>query len=135
MVFSQQLFVNTWPIVKAFQKTHRNHVHEVFIATFIFRQQQEMKIGITNILAPQCFVFSAARSNVCFNPKYRFDPRLGAFLVKLYRTEHHAVISQRQSFHIVRDSGFHKVIDTTCTIEQAVVGVIVKMDKIRHTVA
>ena len=72
------------------------------------------------------------RHDIRFHADDRLDPGFRGFLVEFDGPEKHAVIRERHGGHAVLDGGMNQILDATGRIEEAVVGMIVKMDELWH---
>ena len=80
----------------------------------------------------RCFVESAAGSNINFDADNGFDAGLGRFFIKLDGAEHGAMIGGGHRMHAELGGALQQVVDANGTIQKAVLGVHVEMDKIRN---
>ena len=74
-------------------------------------------------------VEAAARREIDFAADDRLDAGLAAFLVKFDRAEKIAVVAQRQRGHFQLGGARGQLRDAAGAVEQAVLGVDVKMDE------
>jgi len=79
----------------------------------------------------RCFVESGSGGNINFDADDGLDAGLGRFFIKLDGTEHGAVIGGSHRMHAELCSALQQVVDANGTIQKAVLGVHVEMDKIR----
>jgi hypothetical protein len=63
----------------------------------------------------------------------RFDPFGFTFCIKLYRTEHAAVISHGNGWHVMLLDLFNKIIEPYGAVKERILGVKMQMNK-RHKV-
>ena len=131
-VFLDELFVDARLIVHTLGKRLRGEDHEVAIALFVLRDQDEVIVFCEVLAAAAAALGAVARGDVELAPDERLDPLFAAFLVKAERAEHIAMVGDREGLLAhglgVRDHFFIG----RGPIEEGVVGVDVKVDEILH---
>ena len=79
----------------------------------------------------RCFVESTAGGDINFDADDRFDAGFRRFLIKLYGTEHGTMIGGGHRMHAELSSALQQIVDANGTIQKAVLGMHVEMNKIR----
>jgi hypothetical protein len=88
-MLAQKLHIHARLRIKSFRVRTRDHVAEVFVARFVFAEQNEMVAG-----AFLCARFISARAvcNVYLATDYGLYALFFACFIEIYRTEHRAVV-------------------------------------------
>ena len=124
-MFSEDTVIDARPIIKPVDKRERIQLHEIDIARFVFREQNEMVcvLLLLNAVIVRHIKFTA--DNI-------FDVLFLACLRKAERGIHIAVIGHRNRIDPVFDAMIDQFFDLDGTVEQAVFGMQVQMYKISH---
>ena len=93
LVFFKQFLVDAGLVVKAFEMCGGCKANQVFVAGFVFSEQQEMVVAILAGTAVGLAVKPAAGCNVHFTANDRLNTCLARGLIKIHRAMHHPVIS------------------------------------------
>ncbi|EKD22226.1 MAG: Na+/proline symporter [uncultured bacterium] len=128
-VLGQHLLVDPGPIVKSVQKTGGRQSHEVLISLHVPGKDDDMICRLRASMAR--LVKTAFRRDVQFAADDRFDPVLISMFIEIDRSIEIAMIGHRNSGHLIFFCFPKKVVETDRAIEETVLGVKVKMNKIR----
>ena len=127
MVFTEDLFVYTRPVIIAVHISRRDDLHKVGIPCIVLRQQDQM---IITVLARRIFpVKTGARSHVHFTAENRTDSLAHAFLIEINDAKHHAVIRDRGTVHPQLLHPADIVLDLVRAVQQTVFCMCVKMSE------
>ena len=128
-MLGEQFLVDAWLVVEALQVGRRDQLHEVVVTDLILRQQHEMVIKVPGASAG-LLVQPAARRHVNLTAQDGLHAGLLGGLPKLYRAEHHAVISHRHRGKLQCRGLGHQLVELTAGIEQRILRVQVQVDEI-----
>ena len=126
-VLLQRFPVDPRLIIEAVDKGGAGELHQILVAAVVLGQQHQV-IGGTAVDPGGLPVCARAGGHVGFHPDDRFDPCTLARLVKLQRTEHIAVIGDRQGRHLVFHGFGNHLLDLVGPIQQAIFGMIMQVD-------
>ena len=126
MVLLQQLFVHTGLGVKAFGKGRRDHFDQVFVARFVFAQQDQVIVAVDLV----DLIETGAGGNVDFAPDDGLDARLFGCLIKLHAAVHHAVVGAGNGGLAALLHPIHQLIDAACAVQQAVFRMDMEVNKL-----
>ena len=128
-MFRENLLVDARLVVEAVEVRRGDKLNEIFVADFVLRQQDQMIRGVAGVRG---FLFeAAARRDIRLAPDDRLQPLLLRGLVELDGTVHVAMIGHGHRRHLACMRFVDNIGNTAGPVEQAVLGVQVKMDKIR----
>ena len=108
------LLINTGLVVKALHLTNTHQLHQIMVARNIFRQQNQVEH------AAIIFLKMRALGQIDLTAQNRLDALLLAFLIKLHRAIHGAVIRNGQRLHAQLLSIGHQLGDFRGTIQQTI---------------
>jgi hypothetical protein len=129
----ENLFIDARLVVETFEMRRANEFDQILVAGLVLRQQDQVKRRIPR--AAGFFLKPRPRRDVRLATNNRFQSGLRCSLVELHRSIHAAVIGHRDGRHLACVRLLYRVRNPARPIEQAVLGVQVKMDKVRmfHT--
>ena len=111
---TQDVLIYARLIIKAFQLSLADNLHEIVVANIVFGQQNQM---VTRFF---CHIEMRALRQVHLAADNRLDACLRAFLIKFHRAVHYAVVSNRQAVHPQLLRIGDKLRDFRRAVEQAV---------------
>ncbi len=85
---------------------------------------------IRTIVFARLFIVAGALGNIDFAANQRFDLMLFAGFVKLDGPAHDPVVGHGQSWHSLSGGVFDHIVDAVTSVEQAIFGVSVKVNKL-----
>jgi hypothetical protein len=145
-VLGQQVIVDSGFVVEAFEKTRRNQLDQIVITLQRFAQQHEViaaasagRLRLAAILAVAAAIYflaalvPAAPRNVDFAPDDRFYVALACFVVEVRGGKQIAVVGDGHRRHFLPRRLVKKLRGFASTVEQAVIGMNVKMNELRLT--
>ena len=143
VILCEELEIYSWFIVEPFRMCQRRKFEKISITLFILCQQNEVVVNAPSFrfsLTPQSVRLrhlpSVEPAPLCDDVKLRPDNRLDAFLlrflVEFNRSRHNAVVGERNSRHVMLKSSIQQRLNSCRSIEQAIVSVVMKMNKLRH---
>lgn len=92
----EELGVHAGFVVVALEVCFGDEFHEVFVPCIVFGQKRQVvSFGVDTWF----FVKTAALGDVCFNANDRFNAGFVAFVIKLDRAVHCAMVSECKSWH------------------------------------
>ena len=120
----EQILVNAWFVVKAFEEGGRDQLDQVLVAGLILAQQQQVviAIGVAARLVPLL-------RDVDFAADDRLDAPARGFLMKMNGAEQVAVVGNRHRRHLLPFDQIHQPRDLTSAVKQRIVGVAVQVDE------
>ena len=128
--FFERLFVNARLLIKTFELRERRNFQKIFIARFVFGEQQKM---IRRTVEFAVAVAHAARREVTLDADDRFHAVVFARVMKFNCREHGAVVGDSNGGHAIFFGARGKSFGTRQTIEQRVFGMNVEVDEFSHS--
>ena len=123
----EQPVINAGAVIKPARPRVGDEVGEVFVARFVFTQQDEVVI-----IARHGAAIVHIGADITFAADDGMDAELFGGGVKIDRAVHHAVIGDGAVTHALVANRFHERIDAAGAVEQAVFRMQMKMIKINH---
>jgi hypothetical protein len=127
----ENFLVDARLVVHALEVRGGDELDEVFVARLVFGQEQEMGRGF--LRAVRLFFEAAAGREVDFAADDGLHARLGAFLVKFDGAEEVAVVGEGKRGHLEFRGARGQFGNAAGAVEEAVLGVDVKMDEGFHS--
>ncbi len=130
VVTGQKLFVDARLIIIALEVRVGNKLDQVFVACFIFGEEDKMMVNVATAAAGRFLFQAAAGSDVDFAAHNGLDPLVARGLVKVDRTIKDPVIGEGDGgkFQFVRL--VHQLVEAAGAVEQRVLAVQMKMDEL-----
>jgi hypothetical protein len=122
-VTGQEFLVHAGLVVKPFQISGGGKLHEVFVSVAVPGKNDEVPV-------PFIAVNPVSGSHIEFAADDGFYARLVRLLIKIDGAEHIAVIGHRHRRHLILFYPFKKIIEPDGSIEKAILGMHMKMNKI-----
>ena len=132
LVRGENFLVNARLVIIALQMRGGRELDEIFVAGFVLRQQAEMMINVASAAGAAGLLFQpAARRDINLAADDRLDALFARRLVKINDAVHRAVVGdgERGKFQLMRL--VHQPVQPAGAIEQRILGVQMKMDKVR----
>lgn len=127
-MFGEQFLVDARFVVESLQMTGGDKLDQVAVSHIVLGDEQEVKRGIAG--AGRFFFEARAGRDVRLATEDGFQSVFLGCLVKLDRAMHVSVVGDADGWHSAGFGFLYGVSDPASAIEQAVLGVKVKMDKI-----
>ena len=121
----EDLVIDSWLVVKTFDKSEARQLAEGPVSRFILGQQHQMEVGLATCLT--LLVVATPIGDVGLHADDGLDAFLTARLVKLDRTEHVSMVRQGERFHALILGEANHVRDGVDPIQKAEMAVYVKM--------
>jgi len=131
VMFAQQGAVDAGLVIKSFQISGRDQLHQVLVAGHVLAEQDQMKSGAAGA-GIGLLLQTAARSHIDFGADQGFDFGLAALFIKADDAMHAAVVGQSDCRHALRFRPLDEILDAAGAVEKAVMGVVMEMDKPAH---
>jgi len=128
MMLLQNLFINPGLIVESLKVAGRGQLHEILVPLHVFNENDQMSGRFTGMMA--VFIEPTLRCDIKFAADNGLDPILVGPLIKADGSEHVAVIGHRNGRHLVFPGLFQQIVKADGTVQQAVLRMDVKMNKI-----
>ncbi len=132
LVRGEQFLVNARLVIIALQMRGGGELDEIFVAGVVLCQQAEMMINVASAAGAAGFLFQPAAGR---DINLAADDGLDAFfargLVKINRAVHRAVIGDGERGELQFMRFFHQPVQPAGAIEQRILGVQMKMNKVR----
>jgi len=126
-MLGEDFLVDPRLVVHALEVGGGDELDEVVVTGLVFGEQE--KVGGGFLGAVGLAVLATAGGEIDFAADDRFDPGLAAFLVKFDGAEKIAVVAQGEGGHFEFRRALGEFRDAAGSVEEAVLGVDVKMDK------
>jgi hypothetical protein len=126
----QGFLVDPGAVIEALGVAQGYEPHEVVVALAVRGEEREMVVGLFD--SRPRLVVAAPRSHVDLAPEDRLQPTLAACVVEGDRSEHVAVIRHGHRLHSQPDALLHEFLDAARPVEEAVLGMQVQVDELRH---
>jgi hypothetical protein len=124
----QQVFIDPRLVVKSFEKGKAHEPQKIEVTRPVHRKESQM-IGALSYSA--FLVEPTSGSDIDLTPHDGFYPVLNGFLIEFDRAKHVPVIGQGHGPHLVFPGQFQHLVKPDGSIQEAVLAVDMKMDKIR----
>jgi len=132
VVLGQALLVDPRPVVKALEVADRGELEQVAVAGVVLGEQHEVVAGLPD--AAGALDRAALGRDVRLDADDRLDLRLAAGLVELDGAVQVAVVGERHGRHLLLGRAPCELGEAACAVEQAVLAVVVQMDKHRRRI-
>ena len=126
-ILSQQIAVDTRPVVKPLQMRLAGKLKQIAIASQILRQQRDVRLRTTTRTLRRGPLVPRPKRNIPLHPNDRLDTRRLRRLVEIDRRVHIPMIRKRHRRLTQLRRSVHHVFDMTVPIQKRILGVIVKM--------
>ena len=122
----EQLFIDSWHVMKTIQMRCRYQLDEISIAGLVFGQKSD----VIRCIAPRGRpILVRSRGNVGFATNDRLHARASCFLVKFNRAVQIAVIRHRNGGHFEFSRLFHQLFHPDTAIQQRILSVQMEMNE------
>ena len=120
-ITGQDLVVHAGAVIETLEEGQRRQPHEVVEAPLVARQQHQMVGRVARAIG------ALAAGDVGLDADDRLDAGFSGLLIELDRSEHHAVVRQRERRHLQLGSTLDHARDGIRPIEQRIVAVVMEM--------
>jgi hypothetical protein len=122
----QQVFIDSGLVVETFQKGGRGQLEKIPVTSFVFAQENQVvwPVGVRHA------VEAIRTRHIDFAAQDRLQPPLQRSVVELYGAEKVSVVRDGDGRHLELSRAIHQATDFTRPVEQAVVSMEMKMDKV-----
>ena len=121
-MFSQHLLVDAGPPVKTFLVTDGNEPRQVLVPLIVLAEKDQMMISGSIVSGATLLGKTGAGCKVDFAADDRLEPGGAALEIKLDRSEHVAVIGDRNCRHPASDGLGNQVVETDRPVQQGILG-------------
>ena len=134
-VCGKQFFIDSRLEIESFETCTRSHLDQVLKPSGVLTEQSQV-VTLVAFSAPATFCESTFRRNVGFVSDDRIDVMRFASSVKFQRAMQVAMVGDSKCIHPVLDRSLYQSGDRAGAVEQAVMGMAVKMGKfpVRHDI-
>ena len=123
---SQQVLIDSGLVIVAFEVSGRGELQEIPVTLVVLAQQNQM-VGTTDVWRT---VKTVRGSDIDFAAQDRLQPSLDRRFVELHGPKNVPVVGDGDGGHLELRRAIHQSTDFTGPIEQAVIRVEMKMDKV-----
>src|SRR5208337_2168916 len=123
---SQQRLIDSGLVIVTFQKGGRGQLEKISVTSLIFAQEHQ-------VVGPVCIrraVKAARGGHIDFAAQNRLEPPLQRSLVELHCPKEVSVVRYGDGRHLEPSRAIHQAVNFTSAVEQAVIGMEVKMDEV-----
>ena len=126
VILFQQLLVHAGLGIKALHERCRDHLDQVFVASLILAQQDQMVVAVDLVH----LVKTGAGSHIDFTADDGLDARLFGCLIELHTAVHDAVVGAGNGGLAAFLDAVHQLVDAAGTVQQTVFRMDVQVDKV-----
>ena len=129
VISAQQLLIYARMIIVTLRKCIRDHLGQIVVACLVFGQKNQV---MSPIFTSPFFVKTAARCDIHLTTQNRFDTLFDRCIVKLFHSEHIAVVGNGECRHTKGIGPLQKRFDGRGSIQNRILCMYMKMNKLTH---